>query len=219
MHERHPFYRLPKPLIALATLALSVLALVPVAAAVRWPWLWLAFPLIISWGWFASTPLLRALGVYRYYSPFLCAMWPSKRRLDIHLGTSFDHAFALRPSDAGRTAQAKVLAGALDGLIAIADDVDRGHLDPDVRVEGSSWFFSPSTARRLGFRIEQPHLVGRLIPWLIVLDIAAMYSFTRGRLAWPPRLSVRRAATTAGELLAHRDQLTLMRDRLRRHSA
>lgn len=216
MLRPHPFYALPPPLRAPLALVLAVLAVAPLGTLVVEPLAWLALPLMASWAFFATTPLLRAVGFYRYYSPYLCAMLPTARRLDVHLGTSFDHLLTLRPGDAGAQARARLLVGALEGLIAIAEEVDAGTLPPDITVEGTSWFFTPSTVHRLGFETTPPTWFGRVVPFVIALDIIAMASFTRGRLTWPRITQVRRAVTTGARLSAHRARLLALRDRLAR---
>ena len=210
----HPFYRLPLGVQRVLACVLAASSLLPFGVAWHVPWVLIATPLWISWGFFASTPLLRWVGVYRYYGPYLCAMFPTSRRLDIHLGTTFDQLLTLRWADRGRIARAQLLAGALEGLLAIADDVERGHVPAEVTVEGTSWFFTASTARRLGFELAPPTLVGRLIPWLIAIDILLVYSFTQGRFAIPPMRGVRRACTTGQRLLEHRDKLHALHERL-----
>ena len=212
----HPFYRLPLAVQWAIALPLALSTLLPFILALHNPWILLGSPLWVSWGFFASTPLLRLVGVYRYYSRYLCVMFPTQRRLDIHLGTTFDHVPGLRLRNRGRVARSQLLVGALDGLIAIADQVDAGQLSPDVTVEGTSWFFTASTVERLGFELAPPTWLGRAIPWLIALDIALMYSFTQGRIALPPTRGVRRARTTGATLLAHRPRLVALRDRLQR---
>lgn len=216
MLRPHPFYALPCWLRAPLTLVLAAAAVAPLGLLLESPWWALALPLMASWGFFASTPFLRALGFYRYYSPYLCAMLPTPHRLDIHLGTTFDHALTMRPRDVGAVARAELLVGALDGLLAIVRQVERGHISGDVRVEGTSWFFTESTVRRLGFELAPPTWFGRLVPFLIALDIWVMTSFTRGQLASPQISRVRRAVTTGARLVAHRSKLEALRARLAR---
>ena len=83
-------------------------------------------------------------------------------------------------------------------------------------VEGTSWFFTRSTVERLGFTLQPPTLVGRLVPLIVALDVVLMYSFTQGRPAIPRLFGVRRAVTTGRSLLAHRPTLVSLRDRLAR---
>ena len=212
----HPFYALPRGLQHVAAVVLFALAVAPPLLVFRWPLLVLAAQLMASWGFFATTPLLRAVGFYRYYSPFLCAMVPTRRRLDIHLGTTFDHALTVWRGEPGRVARNRVLVGALDGLLAIAGEVEAGRLPEAVRVEGTSWFFTERAAQRLGFELARPTWLGRLIPFVIALDITAMASVTQGQLTLPRVHRVHRAVTTGARLLARRSHLEALRDRLAR---
>lgn len=216
MLRPHPFYALPGVVRVPSSIGLAALAVAPLPLLWVEPWTWLLAPLMASWGFFATTPLLRMIGFYRYYSPYLCAMVPTPRRLDIHLGTTFDHTLTLRAADRGAQARASLLVGALDGLIEIADQVEQGRIDVDATIEGTSWFFSESTVRRLGFELAEPTWLGRLIPFLIALDIMWMTQFTRGRWAWPRLNRVHRAVTTGARLLEHRGRLRSLRSRLAR---
>ena len=214
--RRHPFYALPLAIQAPIAVGLALLALWPVTFLFRSPLAWLFAPLMASWGFFATTPFLRMVGFYRYYSPYLCVMLPTRRRLDVHLGTSFDHLLTLRPRDRGSPARRLMLRGALDGLLAIARDIEQGTLPETVIIEGTSWFFTERTARRLGFELVAPSWFGRLIPIVISLDIMLMSSFTRGRFHLPAVGRVRRARTTGARLLAQQARIREIRDRLAR---
>lgn len=216
MLRAHPFYRLPLLLQLPLAVLLAAASLLPWLLALQVPLLWLATPVWLSWTVFTTAPLLRLIGFYRYYSPYLCAMLPNSRRLDIHLGTSFDHLLTMRPWDLGRTAHAALLVGALDGLLAIAGEVERGVLDRDVVVEGTSWFFTESSAERFGFELAPPTPLGYLSVFVSLFDIVWMYSFTHGHPTFPPIRGIRRAITTGSKLLAQRNRLLALRNRLAR---
>lgn len=199
-------------LIYLAPLAALLRAAGPgwtALAALPWTWVW------VPVGQLALHPLLWRAGVYRYFSPVLFALAPSAERLELHAGTAWDTLrLRRRPGRRGPLARALAL-GLLDGLEGVAAAVERGEYPPSVTVTATSHLFG-RTPERLGFRAEPPALPERLNLWFNALDLAWRLSLVRGRPAWPPLHRARRIAATGADLLAHREKILRLRQRMTR---
>lgn len=149
---------------------------------------------------FTLTPLFRLLGVYYYLSPMLLVYAPSAKKYDLHNGTSFDYLFVMRKVPAGRTFQNVMLAFYLQGLLQIIEKLENEELPLTVEITGTSYFFSESTAERLGFSLQPPSWFYRFNLYINYLDLLWMYSIAKGKLA-SPNLKDIKAVTTTGAVL------------------
>jgi hypothetical protein len=81
---------------------------------------------------FATTPLLRWLGYYTYYSPMFFTM-PTPTTLEIHLGTSYDF-FHHNPSP---RLMMRYLA---EGLVNLCEAIEKGQVDRHWLVKGTVYY-------------------------------------------------------------------------------
>ena len=178
--------------------------------------LMLMVPLMAVAAQFFTAPVLYLIGHLRYYSPLLLVEGPTPALYRIHGGTSFDYFVHLRWADRGAPARRKTMRWYLQGLLAIADEVEAGKVPGSVRIVGTSYVFGERTARRLGFTVEPPDPAMRGGLMLNYLNLFWKYSFARGRLAFPNLKRIRQAATTGDELLRHRPRIQALLDRIAR---
>lgn len=196
--------------VLMALLCIGILGMCYVLPLQNWRWLPLCFlviPFIAPLESLLLTPLYALTGRFRYYSPMLLVTTSQKGVLDLHAGALFDYLMHLRWRDRGRRATRVVTVELLHGLLAITDEVAQGALPPDTRLVASSYFFSNRSLERLGFQLCPPAsgVVQNLL--MASLSIALRLSFTRGRLSFPKLRHIRQAATTAGVLAQHRNEL------------
>jgi hypothetical protein len=193
--------------------ALALLFVFPVPVS------FLVFPVALSVFQFCATPFLRNSGLYRYHSEMLKATVRTDRTWEIHGGTSWDYVRLFRLSESGAVATRRLLRSYLEGLLDIARLVESGAIPPETTVTGTSYFFSEKSARRLGFRLEPAGPRLRAVLVLYYLDLVLLYSFARGRIAFPNVLKARRAAIRAADLAAKRRAIEVLIARLRREPA
>lgn len=174
----------------------------------------LVFPVALSVFQFCVTPLLRNAGLYRYHSEMLKATVRTARTWEIHGGTSWDYVRLFRLSENGAVATRRLLRFYLEGLLDIARLVESGAIPGETTVTGTSYFFSERSARRLGFRLEPAGPRLRVVLVLYYLDLVLLYSFARGRIAFPNVLRTRRAAIRAADLAAKRREIERLIARL-----
>ena len=180
------------------------------------PFVVLCWPLAVSIFHFSMTPVLTRVGFFRYHSRMLKATIRTRSLYEIHAGTSFDFLSAFRWSDRDPAAARQFLVWVLEGLLDIASLVERGDLPGSVRIVGTSYFFREASAWRLGFTVQPATLRLRLNLLLNILDITWMYSFCRGRIAFPNVLAAREAAIRGDELAARKGDILKLIERLRR---
>lgn len=168
---------------------------------------------------FAMTPFLTLIGVYKYYSPMLLVYKPSQAKYDIHSGTSFDYLMVLKWKDRGLQARKLIWCYFLQGFVRIAEEIEAGKLSPNVQVEGTSYFFSEQTAKRLGFTLMAPSPTYRFNLIINFVDLTWMYSFAQGKLAFPKILKARKAVINGQHLLEQKAYFEQLIQRLSPPSA
>lgn len=194
------------PLALLGGLARSVGPLPAIAAAL------LATPILTP----ALTPLCAEIGLFRYHARFLLAMPAGRRRITLHLGTGLDRIVRRRELGGlgGPRVRARVLASALEGLLALGAATARGDVHPETEITATSYFFSARTARRLGFEIVEPGPLAAALFLLGYVDAAFWLSLTNRRLSLPRLGALRQVCTTAATLALGDASIRRLRRRL-----
>jgi len=204
-------------LLVAATLGTATLLGLSPYRTAEWVLAWvlhlvLLLPIWIMIACFLFAPLLRLVGHLRYYSPLLIVTRSSGGRLDLHGATLFDYVLLFRWRDRGRPAVRKTMLWYIDGLIALARDIERGRYPADTTLSGTSYFFSESSAKRYGFRVEKGSRFA-FGGFLTYPTQFLTYSFAQGRWAFPPILKAKNATTNGATLCTRIPRL----ERVRKH--
>jgi hypothetical protein len=183
-----------------------------------WP-LWivgLLLPVAVCHFMFALTPLLRLTGVFRYHSPMLRSFLPWRRVCDLHTGTFFDYLAHFRWEERGAVAARKMLIYFVEGLVALSEDIESGRVPAEVQIQVTSYFIREETFARYGFQTSRPDASYRLNSLISYFNLVLMYSYARGRLAFPALHLAHRATMTGAELVRRAPAMKLLVRRLRR---
>lgn len=156
---------------------------------------------------FCLAPLFTLIGLYKYVSPMLLVYGPNKTKYDLHNGTGFDYLFVMRKIKRGKPTQNKILEYYLEGLLNIIKELELGIIPETITITGTSYFFSESTAKRLGFKIIPPTSFYKLNQYINYLDLLWMYSRAKGKLAFPNLKNVKAATITGRDLLENKEFL------------
>lgn len=216
------FYTFSKPVQQTVT---TVLLLIVLTIVGFWMWLitvnilyYLLIWLLVPVFQFCLTPLFRLMGVYLYLSPMLLVYNPNQQKYDLHNGTSFDYFWVMRGVRAGRSFQNTMLAYYIEGLLKIIKELEAGTLPPDIVISGTSYFFSSSTAARLGFKVIPPSGYLKFNIYLNYIDLLWMYSLARGRLTFPDLKYIKAVEITGRELLDKKGYLENLQQYLRQRT-
>ncbi|MFA5011251.1 MAG: hypothetical protein WC644_04785 [Ignavibacteria bacterium] len=205
------FYALPKIVLWIVSITLAFIGGMPLGITMMFSFKFsflylLLFPVTLPLAVCTITPLMRVSGYYIYYSPMLLGI-KSKKKLDLHNGTSFDYILYMKLKDKGIKARNKLLSYFLEGLLKIIQEIENGKIKSTLFIEGTSYFFSDSTAKRLGFTLQKPLLHYHFNFILNFIDLTLMYSYSKGRFTIPRIFEIKRAVISPSELCAQKDNL------------
>lgn len=156
---------------------------------------------------FCLAPFFTLIGLYKYVSPMLLVYAPNKTKYDLHNGTGFDYLFVMANVKSGKPTQNKILEYYLEGLLNIIKEIQKGIIPESITISGTSYFFSESTAKRLGFKIVPPSAFYKFNQYINYLDLLWMYSRAKGKLAFPNLKNVKAATIKGHELRANKEYL------------
>lgn len=205
------FYSLPKFILWFLAIILAFLGGMPLGFTlifgfeISFLFLFL-LPITLPIAICTSTPIMRLSGYFIYYSPMLLGI-KSKKKLDLHNGTTFDYLINMKLKDKGIKARYKILAYYLEGLLKITDEIESGKISDSISIEGTSYFFSDSTAERLGFTLRKPLFQYYFNFIFNFTDLTLMYSYSKGRFTIPRIFHIKRAVITPSELCAQKENL------------
>lgn len=140
----------------------------------------------------------------------------SDKKHDLHNGTSFDYLMIMRKHKAGIEARTVMLCYYLEGILEIISRVENGTLPASVKVEGTSYFFSESTAKRLGFDVQEGKGFLKFNLYFNFIDLCWMYSYAQGKLSFPNLKEIKKAATTGERLVNNKEKINALYQYLKR---
>ena len=177
-----------------------------------WRYVGLIF-VLVSFTQFAFTPVFKTMGLYLYLSPMLLVYNPTKSYYQLHNGTSWDYLFnRKRMKSIG--VKKTILIDFLRGLLQIIEKIENQEVDPNIKIEASSYFFSKRTAKRFGFQLEKPPIFVYANVFFNYIDLFWMYSLAHKRLRFPNLFAIKKAITTGEELIQQKSKIKVILSRL-----
>lgn len=149
----------------------------------------------------ATTPIARRLGIYRYYSPMMFTVRFGSNTAEIHVGTSWDY-FQSR-----HRTQHEILRSLTQGLLAMVEEAEHGKLPLTRRLRGTVYYFGGRTLTRFGFTMRPMNAVETVMFLLNWIELCLLYSITRGRVCLVRISDVRVVHSTIGTLVSRKHQL------------
>lgn len=147
---------------------------------------------------FITTPILKFVGFYKYYSPMLMTVPLPFNIYDIHLGTSWDF---LRISE---THPRKMIRFILEGFVNIANDIENGKIKPNKSFRGNTFYLKESTIIRFGFRTRKMNLIETLLFILNYAELCLLNSIYKKRFYLIPTGNIMIVTFNANDILANK---------------
>ena len=143
---------------------------------------------------YATTPVLKSIGFYRYYSPMLFTM-PTPTATELHLGTSYDF---FHQSD---TSPKQTLLYLSEGLVHLCTAVERGEIPRSENIQGTTYFLSEHTLEQFGFRSRRLGPFQLLMFLINYVELCILQSLSKGEIRLVRVRRARRVQIRAGEIV------------------
>ncbi len=150
---------------------------------------------------FITTPILRWVGYYTYYSKLFFTMPIGIKTLDFHLGTSWDFFHQKKISVKGQVEQL------IEGMIHFCTAIEEGKIAPETKLTGTTFYMKDSSLKRFGFKSRKLNPFEIFLFVLNFLELNLLFSIAHKRLAIIPLGIVRVVYTTAGEVVNYKEEL------------
>jgi len=148
-----------------------------------------------------SVPFFRLIGYYKYLNPFVLSTVQSDETYDLHNIFTFDYIVNFKWADRGKKIQRTLLGNYFKALLTIIERIESGSLSKEVKIVGHSYFFNDRTAGRLGFTISKASTFWIVNSCVQFIELTYLFSFSKGRLAFPKFWKVKRAEIVGSELV------------------
>jgi len=201
------FYNLPKFVQWIIAILLMVVGFAPMLPIMAKPYGLLFLPILAPILNLVSVPFFRLIGYYKYLTPLVLSTVQTDKEYDLHNVFTFDYLINFKWADRGKKVQKTLLAHYFKALLVIIARIESGKLPPEVNIVGHSYFFSDRTAKKLGFTISKAPSFWVINSCLQFIELTYLYSFSRGKLAFPKFWKVQRAEISGKDLLAKKDYL------------
>lgn len=201
------FYNLPKYVQWIIAILLMILGL-----AVAMPWLakpygLLLIPFLAPLLNLVSVPFFRLIGYYKYLTPLVLSTVQTDEQYDLHNVFTFDYLVNFKWADRGKKVQKRLLQHYFKALLVIIERIEIKQLSDEVNIVGHSYFFSDRTADKLGFKVSPAGYFWVANSVLQFIELTYLYSFSRGKLAFPKFWKVKRAEIKGADLVLKKDFL------------
>ena len=160
---------------------------------------------------FFGAPIAKLSGLHKYLSPMLLVNLPSDKKYEIHNGTTFDYLMVMNNVKSGPEFSKKMLVYYLEGLLKIIEKIETNELSENLLIQGSSYFFSDRTAKKLGFTLSKTNIAIKINMLVNYLDLIWMYSLSQGRLTFPNLINMQTVSVTGKHLVMNKAKLNELR--------
>jgi len=198
---------LPKPvqwIIAIIIFVLGILAMMPINTL---PYGLLLLPLIAPILNLVTVPLMRLVGFYKYFYPYVISTVQTDEKYDLHNVFTFDYLVNFKWEDRGKKAQKILLGHYFKALLTIIERIENKELSPNVIITGNSYFFSDRTADKLGFTVTEGSWFWVMNSAFQFIELTYLYSFSQGKWAMPKFWKVKQAQIVGSDLVLKKERI------------
>jgi len=125
---------------------------------------------------YITTPFLKRIGYYRYYSPMFFTLPLPFRVLELHIGTTWDF-FKLQNAN-----PTLILNHLAEGLVNLTKAVKEGKVHPETKLRGYMYYMNPNTVRKFGFQTRKLNLFEMLMFSLNYIELCILQSISYKKL-------------------------------------
>ena len=119
----------------------------------------------------------------------------------------------------GADASKFIMINYLKGLLKIITEIEQKKVSNEITILGISYIINKKTAERLGFTVEKPGIYRRFLFFIDYFTLFLMYSFSKGRIAFPNIFKVKKVRITENKLVASKEKIKqIMAGIINRHN-
>lgn len=150
---------------------------------------------------FLTTPLLKKINFYKYYTPLFLIVPYMPDRYEIHLGTSWD--FFKLPN-----INTKVYINYLaEGLLKLIDDIEHCKVKANSMFKGTTYYFKPKTLERFGFKSRKLKPIEFIFFLLSYVEMIILHSIANKKLTIIHFDNLYISTISAKELISKKSEL------------
>lgn len=172
-----------------------------------------SFLFIYRFSRYATTPLLKKVGVYRYYSRMFCTAPYGLKTLEVHIGTSWDF-FRLQ-----KVNPSILLYHLAEGLRNLCADIESGKIPPETKIRANLYYFSDATVQKFGFTPRRPNLLEWFVFSLNYIELCVMLSISYRKLTRVRFENLKVIEGVAGELAKHKREYQRIAERIKQRES
>ncbi|MCH4824400.1 hypothetical protein ML462_14600 [Gramella lutea] len=131
---------------------------------------------------FFDMPSMIKSGKITYLSLFLIAEKEKNNQIIIHGGTLFDYYFSLDPHQKPKERKLLILAEYLSGILKL---INSNQDNPGINIKGTTYILNERTAKKIGFKVERPDMIQKIILVLNYPNLFVTKSFAEKKLSFP----------------------------------
>ncbi len=162
---------------------------------------------------YLSTPFLKRVGVYRYYSKMFCTVPYGVKTLEVHIGTSWDF-FRLQ-----KVNPSILLYHLAEGLKNLCAEIEAGKIAPETKIRANLYYFSEATVEKFGFKSRRPNLFEWFMFSLNYLELCLMLSISYRKLTRVRFENLKVIEGIAGELARYKMDYQRIAERLKQRES
>lgn len=162
---------------------------------------------------YLTTPLLKKLGIYRYYSKMFCTVPYGFKTLEVHIGTSWDF-FRLQ-----KVNPSVLLYHLAEGLHNLCAEIECGKIAPETKIRANLYYFSNATVAKFGFTSRRPNLFEWLVFSLNYIELCIMLSISYGKLTRVRFENLKVIEGVANQLALYKHEYKRIAERIRKRQS
>ncbi len=162
---------------------------------------------------YLTTPLLKKLGIYRYYSKMFCTVPYGFKTLEVHIGTSWDF-FRLQ-----KVNPSVLLYHLAEGLHNLCAEIECGKIAPETKIRANLYYFSSATVAKFGFTSRRPNLFEWLVFSLNYIELCIMLSISYGKLTRVRFENLKVIEGVANQLALYKHEYKRIAERIRKRQS
>ncbi len=173
----------------------------------------LSFLFLYRFARYLTTPLLKRLGIYRYYSKMFFTVPLGLNTLEVHIGTSWDF-FRLQ-----KVNPSILLYHLAEGLKNLCADIEAGKIASETKIRASLYYFSAATVEKFGFKSRRPNFLEWVAFSLNYLELCILLSISYRKLTRVRFENLKIIEGVAGELARYKADYQRIAERLKQRGA